>query len=56
MALAKHPSGQIGADHIKLMRVMVSTPIEVTLKVRGADALIDEVIYVAKCIERAKNE
>jgi hypothetical protein len=34
----------------------VSTPIEVTLKVRGADALIDEVIYVAKCIERAKNE
>ena len=56
MALVKHPSGQIGADHIKLMRVMVSTPIEVTLKVRGVDALIDEVIYVAKCIERAKNE
>ena len=55
MALVKHPSGQIGVDHIKLMRVMVSTPIEVTLKVRGADALIDEVAYIAKCVERAKN-
>lgn len=55
VALAKHPSGQISADHIKLMRVMVATPIEVTLKVQGIDALIDEVIYVAKCIERAKS-
>jgi hypothetical protein len=53
--LAKHPSGQISADHIKLMRVMVATPIEVTLKVQRIDALIDEVIYVAKCIERAKS-
>ena len=55
VALAKHPSGQIGADHIKLMRVMVTTPIEVTLKVKGVEKLIDEVLYIAKCIERARD-
>ncbi|MBR6098065.1 DNA repair protein RecO [Candidatus Saccharibacteria bacterium] len=54
VALAKHPNGQIGVDHIKLMRVMITTPIEVTLKVQKINTLIDEVLYIAKCIERAR--
>lgn len=52
-ALAKAGSGRIGADHIKLMRVMYAMPAEAALKVRGAADLIDEVAYIAKCVERA---
>jgi len=51
-ALAKASGGRIGADHIKLMRVMYAMPAEAALKVRGADKLIDEVAYIAKCVEK----
>ncbi len=51
-ALAKATAGRIGADHIKMMRLMASGPVELALKVQGADPLIDEVLYVAKCVER----
>ena len=53
VALAEQPAGQVGADHIKMMRLMVSAPVEVVLRVRGADQLVDELSYIAKCIERA---
>lgn len=53
VALAKAGAGRIGADHIKLMRLMASGPAELALKVQGTDALIDEVLFVAKCLERA---
>ena len=53
VALAKAAAGQIGADHIKLMRVMASSPVEVALKVRNTDELLDEIIYITKCLERA---
>lgn len=52
-ALSKADAGRIGADHIKMMRLMASGPVELSLKVQGVDALIDEVLYVAKCMERA---
>lgn len=51
-ALAKAGAGRIGADHIKMMRIMQSMPAEVSLKVQGADKLIDEVLYVARCAEK----
>ena len=51
-ALAKAGAGRIGADHIKMMRLMASGPAELSLKVAGADALIDEILYVARCIEK----
>ncbi len=53
IALAKAAAGRIGVDHIKLMRLMASGPVELSMKVQGVDALIDEVTYVAKCLERA---
>ena len=52
-ALAKAGAGRIGADHIKMMRLMASGPAELSLKVQGADKLIDEVLYVARCMEKA---
>lgn len=53
MALAPANAGRISAEHIKLMRVMVSGCSELALKVKGADDLIDEILYVVKCAERA---
>ncbi len=51
-ALAKANGGRIGANHIKMMRLMASGPAELSMKVTGADALIDEVLYVARCLEK----
>ena len=43
-ALGKAGAGRIGADHIKMMRIMQAMPAEVALKIQGADKLIDEVM------------
>ena len=53
VALAKADAGRVGADHIKMMRLMASGPAELSLKVQGADALIDEIGYISKCLERS---
>lgn len=52
-ALSKARAGRIGANHIKMMRLMAAGPAELSLKVQGADALIDEVLYIARCVEKA---
>ena len=52
-ALSKAAAGRVGADHIKMMRLMASGPAELALKVQGADALVDEVLYISRCLERA---
>lgn len=52
-ALASHESGHINADHIKMMRVMASTPLEVTMKVSGYGDLMDEISYIVRCAEKA---
>lgn len=53
MALAPANAGRISAEHIKLMRVMVSGASELALKVKGVEDLIDEILYIVKCAERA---
>ena len=52
-ALAPHPSGRVSADHIKMMRVMASTPLEVCTKVAGYPDLLDEILYIVRCAEQA---
>ena len=54
MALCPANAGRITAEHIKLMRIMVSGASELALKVKGADDLIDEVLYIVKCVERSR--
>ena len=54
MALSPANAGRISAEHIKLMRIMVSGASELALKVKGADDLIDEILFIVKCAERAK--
>jgi hypothetical protein len=53
VALAPHDMGQVTADHIKMMRVMASTPLEVAMKVSGYGKLMDEIGYIIRCAERA---
>ena len=53
VALAPAKAGRVNAEHIKLMRIMQSGPAELALKVKGADALIDEVSYIVRCAEKA---
>ena len=53
VALAPHDSGRVSAEHIKMMRVMASTPLEVSLKVSGYGELMDEISYIVKCAEQA---
>ncbi len=53
VALAPHEMGRVGADHIKMMRVMASTPLEVAMKVAGYGDLMDEISYIVKCAEKA---
>ena len=53
VALAPHEMGRISAEHIKMMRVMASTPLEVAMKVSGYSDLMDEISYIARCAEKA---
>jgi len=53
VALAPHDSGRISAEHIKMMRLMASTPLEVCLKVSGYGDLLDEINYIVRCAEQA---
>jgi DNA repair protein RecO (recombination protein O) len=53
VALMPHDSGRISAEHIKMMRLMASTPLEVCLKVSGYGDLLDEISYIVRCAEQA---
>ena len=54
-ALSPRDGGRISADHIKMMRVMSSTPLEITTKVAGYGTLMDEICYIVKCAVKAIN-
>ena len=51
-ALVPREVGRVSVDHIKMMRVMVSTPLEVTMKVTGYGDLMDEITYIVRCAEK----
>ena len=41
-------NGQIAADHIKLMRLMLTSPLKTVLKVQSAQKFMPEILYLAK--------
>ncbi len=51
-ALAEQAAGEIGAEQIKLLRLMLACPIEMVLKVKGVEDLVFAVGYVAKCVAK----
>jgi hypothetical protein len=52
-ALAPEPRGNIKAEHIKLMRLMLTSPLETVLKVQNKDGLLPEVLYIAKSVAKS---
>lgn len=52
-ALAPEPRGNIRAEHIKLMRLMLTSPLETVLKVQNKDGLLPEVLYIAKSVAKS---
>ena len=41
-------NGHITADHIKLMRLMLTSPLKTVLKVQSAQKFMPEILYLAK--------
>ncbi|MBR6961345.1 DNA repair protein RecO [Candidatus Saccharibacteria bacterium] len=54
-ALSVRDGGPVTAEHIKLMRLMVSSPLEICMKVAGFGELLDEVLYIVRCAEQSKS-
>lgn len=52
-ALCKAQAGRVNENHIKLLRILERMSPEVALRVQDVDDLIDEVLYVARCVERS---
>ena len=52
-ALRIEPSGNIFSDHIKLMRIMLSSPLKTVVQVREKEKLLNEILYIAKSIAKA---
>ncbi|MBQ6486356.1 DNA repair protein RecO [Candidatus Saccharibacteria bacterium] len=52
-ALKKSGRGEITADHIKLMRIILTLPIKTVLAIKGVEKLIPEVLYIAKSVAKS---
>lgn len=50
--LKKSGAGKIGANEIKLMRLMVSTDLSLILKIKDVDEIMPELLYVAKTLNQ----
>jgi len=49
-AMRKSENGEMGAEHIKLMRLMVSSPLKLALKVKSVEKLVDEIGSVLRSL------
>ena len=48
-----HSPHPITADHIKLMRLMLTSPLKLTLKIRNSTHLTADILHIAKCLNQA---
>ena len=53
-SLIKNENGEIDADKIKLMRLMISTDLVVVARVKNIEKMISEVLYVARSVNKIK--
>ncbi len=51
-ALRAEPRGNITADHIKLMRLMLTSPLKTVIHVQNIKELLPEVLYIAKSVAK----
>ena len=47
-ALKPDPSGNVSADHIKLMRLMLTSPLKTVSQVQNISRLLPEILHIAK--------
>ena len=52
-ALEPRIGGNIGANEIKLMRLMISSKLEIVAKVKDAEGMLPSILFVAKSIGKA---
>lgn len=52
MALRAQPGGVIGANEIKLMRLMLISKLDLVSRVRGIETSLPEILYIAKALNK----
>ena len=51
-ALSVQPGGEIGANEIKLMRLMLTSNLELVSRVRGVESSLPAILYIAKALNK----
>ncbi len=51
-ALRVEPNGNVKADHIKLMRLILTSPLKTVVQVQNMKELLPEVLYIAKSVAK----
>jgi len=52
-ALRPEPLGSIKAEHIKLMRLMLTSPLKTVVQVKEMGPLLSEILYIAKSVAKS---
>ena len=51
-ALRPEPRGNVNASHIKLMRLILTSPLKTAMQVQGKEKLLPEILYIAKSVAK----
>lgn len=51
-ALKEHDNGDIGADEIKIMRLMLTSKLGLIEKIKGLSSKIDPILYISKSVNK----
>lgn len=52
-ALAPEPSGNVRAEHIKVMRLMLTSPLKTVVQVKEIGKLLPEILFIAKSVAKS---
>ncbi len=52
-SLRPEPAGNITSNHIKLMRLILSSPLKTVVQVKKKEILLPEILYIAKSIAKS---
>jgi DNA repair protein RecO (recombination protein O) len=52
-ALRPEPRGNVNASHIKLMRLILTSPLKTIAQVQGKEQLLPEILYIAKSVAKS---
>ena len=52
-ALRPEPRGNVKAEHIKLMRLILTSPLKTVVQVQGIGKFLPEILYIAKSVAKS---